>query len=136
MMFLSKAYNNQVVEPIQGNDLTRTSQHSPVEVQDHKTQGFPRIQPQQKSSILPFPRTSRTSQGATNYTSLKLTAKAQGKKNKHPKKKRIVFKVSISKVSTVSGYFSSHSPPPPVRTSQVAISIRPKYWPNIDPMHQ
>lgn len=100
MMFPSKASNNQVVEPIQGNNLTQTSQHSPAEVQDHKTQGFsPEKNPLSSHS---------PSQGATNYTSLKLAAKAQGNTKKHPKKKRIVFKVSISKVSTVSGYISSH----------------------------
>ena len=64
MMFLSKASKNQVVEPIQGNDLTQTSQHSPAEVQDHKTQGFAKDSAPKNSSILTFPWTSRTSQGA------------------------------------------------------------------------
>lgn len=133
MMFLSKRYNNQVVEPMQGNDLTQTSQHSPPKVQDHKPQGFAKDSAPKKILYPPIPPNfpSRTSQGATNYTSLKLTAEAQGNK------KQTSQKESISKVSTISGYTPSYfPPPPPVRTSQVATSIRPKYWPNIDPMHQ
>ena len=129
----SKRYNDQVVEPIQGNDLTQTSQHLPLrKFKTTKPKDFQGFSPEKNplsSHSLNLPEPPKVQLTITTHRK-----NAQGNKKKHPKKKRIVFKVSISKVSTVSGYMSSHFPHP--RTSQVAISIRPKYWPNIDPMHQ
>lgn len=109
MMFLSKRYNNQVVEPMQGNDLTQTSQHSPPKVQDHKPKGFAKDSAPKKILYPPIPPNfpSRTSQGATNYTSLKLTAEAQGNKKKHPKKNQ------FPKCRQFQGIHPPISPPHP-----------------------
>ena len=130
MMFLSKRYNNQVVEPMQGNDLTQTSQHSPPKVQDHKPQGFAKDSAPKKILYPPIPPnfSSRTSQGATNYTSLKLTAEAQGNMKKHPKKNQ------FPKCRQFQGIHLPISPPTPGSNLPSCNKHSPKilaqHWPD------